>query len=123
MITKSLRLNLKLAYQLTQRMMICPSKCRPLNSASTGTNRSILSSSPDHGLFAPEPMERHTSRRRSSTGAELHSQRCSRFMGYTSMLRNAQCIAIRVFEPRNLPAAGRGPDAELVLLHSWIALE
>src|SRR5215471_10025974 len=49
------RLNLKLAYQLTQRMMICPSKCRPLNSASTGKNRCILSSSPDHSLFAPEP--------------------------------------------------------------------
>src|SRR5215831_5195051 len=54
MMTRSLRLNLKLAYQLTQRMMICPSKCRPLNSASTGKNRCILSSSPDHGLFAPE---------------------------------------------------------------------
>src|ERR1700730_11945842 len=46
MITKSLRLNLKLVYQLTHRMMICPSKCRPLNSASTGTNGCILSSSP-----------------------------------------------------------------------------
>src|SRR5215831_19634681 len=55
MMTRSLRLNLKLAYQLTQRMMICPSKCRPLNSASTGKNRCILSPSPDHGLFAPEP--------------------------------------------------------------------
>src|SRR5215831_11181631 len=30
MMTRSLRLNLKLAYQLTQRMLICPSKCRPL---------------------------------------------------------------------------------------------
>src|ERR1700733_13005394 len=46
MITKSLKLNLKLVYQLTQRMLICPSKCRPLNSASTGTNGCILSSSP-----------------------------------------------------------------------------
>ena len=46
MITKSLRLSLKLVYQLTQRMIICPSKCRPLNSASTGTNDCILSSSP-----------------------------------------------------------------------------
>jgi hypothetical protein len=45
-ITKSLRLNLKLVYQLTHRMMICPSKCRPYNSASTGTNGCILSSSP-----------------------------------------------------------------------------
>jgi hypothetical protein len=58
MMTKSLKLNLKLAYQLTQRMMICPSKCRPLNRTSLGTNRSILSSSPDHGLFAPEPSGR-----------------------------------------------------------------
>ena len=42
MITKSLKLSLKLAYQLTQRMMICQSKCRPLNSASTETNCRIL---------------------------------------------------------------------------------
>ena len=41
MITKSLRLNLKLVYQLIQRMMIWPSKCRPLKSASTGANRSV----------------------------------------------------------------------------------
>jgi hypothetical protein len=46
MITKSLRLNLKLVYQRTHRMMTCPSKCRPLNSASTGMNRCILSSFP-----------------------------------------------------------------------------
>jgi hypothetical protein len=46
MVTRSLRLNLKLVYQLTHRMMICPSKCRLLNSASTGTNGCILSSSP-----------------------------------------------------------------------------
>jgi hypothetical protein len=37
---------LKLVFQLTHRMMTCPSKCRPLNSASTGTNGCILSSSP-----------------------------------------------------------------------------
>jgi cyclase len=55
MMTKSLKLNLNLVYQLTHRMMICPSKCRPLNNASTGTNRCILSSSPDRALFAPEP--------------------------------------------------------------------
>jgi hypothetical protein len=55
MMTKSLKLNLKLVYQLTHRMMICPSKCRPLNNASIGTNRSILSSSLDHDRFAPEP--------------------------------------------------------------------
>jgi len=42
MITRSLKLNLKLLYQLTQRMMIWPSKCRPLNSLSTETNRRIL---------------------------------------------------------------------------------
>src|SRR5229473_7973176 len=47
MITKSLRLNLKLVYQQTQRMMICPSKCRPLKRASTGTKRCILPTSPD----------------------------------------------------------------------------
>src|SRR6516225_5390700 len=45
MITKSLRLNLKLVYQLTHRTMICPSKCRPLNSASTGPKGCILPSS------------------------------------------------------------------------------
>ena len=57
MMTKSLKLNLKLVYQLTHRMMICPSKCRPLNNASTGTNRCILSSSLDHDRFAPEPSD------------------------------------------------------------------
>ena len=46
MITKSIKLNLKLVYQVTHRMMICPSKCRPLNSTSTGTNGCILPSSP-----------------------------------------------------------------------------
>src|SRR5260370_21491379 len=55
MITKSLKLNLKLVYQLTQRMMICPSKCRPLNSASTGTNRCNSAIIPDQAVFAPEP--------------------------------------------------------------------
>src|SRR5215471_19146692 len=45
MITRSLKLNLKLVYQLTQRMMICLSKCHPLNNASTKTNRRILPSS------------------------------------------------------------------------------
>jgi len=43
------------AFELTHRMMICPSKCRPLNNASTGTNRCILLSSPDHDRLAPEP--------------------------------------------------------------------
>src|SRR5262245_50717973 len=38
-------------------MKPCPSKCRPLNSASTAKNRCILSSSPGHGLFAREPTE------------------------------------------------------------------
>src|SRR6516225_5339103 len=57
MMTKSLKLNLKLVYQLTHRRMICPSKWRPLNNASTGTNRCILSSSPDHDRFAPEPSD------------------------------------------------------------------
>src|SRR5262249_25847078 len=56
MITKSLKLNLKLVYQLTHRMMICPSKCRPLNNASTGQKGCILPSSPDRGLFAPERL-------------------------------------------------------------------
>jgi hypothetical protein len=55
MMTKSLKLNLKLVYQLTHRMMICPSKCRPLNSVSTGLKGCILSASPDRDLFAPEP--------------------------------------------------------------------
>ena len=51
MITKSLKLNLKLVYQLTHRMMICPSKCRPLNSASTGPKGCILPSSPDRACL------------------------------------------------------------------------
>ena len=52
MITKSLRLNLKLVYQLTHRMMICPSKCRPLNSAWPGkTKRGKNYAKP------PEPLE------------------------------------------------------------------
>src|SRR6516162_2029500 len=55
MITRSLKLNLKLVYQLTQRMMICLSKCRPLNNASTETNRRILPSSFIAERFAPEP--------------------------------------------------------------------
>src|SRR6516165_3798352 len=71
MMTKSLKLNLKLVYQLTHRMMICPSKCRPLNNASTGTNRCILSSSPDRALFAPEPIfGRYAVRRRNSCPRE-----------------------------------------------------
>src|SRR6516165_8235598 len=56
MITRSLKLNLKLVYQLTQRMMICLSKCRPLNNASTETNRRILPSSFIAERFAPEPF-------------------------------------------------------------------
>src|SRR5215470_10862908 len=47
MITRSLKLNLKLVYQLTQRMMICLSKCRPVNGASTETNCRILPMIPD----------------------------------------------------------------------------
>src|SRR5215472_7190423 len=45
MITRSLKLSLKLVYQLTHKMMICPSKCRPLKSASTGPKGCILPSS------------------------------------------------------------------------------
>jgi hypothetical protein len=55
MITRSLKLNLKLVYQLTQRTMICLSKCRPLNNASTETNRRTLLSSFIAERFAPEP--------------------------------------------------------------------
>src|SRR5437899_786757 len=46
MITRSLKLSLKLVYQLTHKTMICRSKCRPLNRSSIGTNRCISSSSP-----------------------------------------------------------------------------
>src|ERR1700693_5004089 len=45
MITRSRRLRLKLVYQATHKMMLCPSKCRPLNRSSIGTNRCICSSS------------------------------------------------------------------------------
>jgi hypothetical protein len=55
MITRSLKLNFKLVYQLTQRTMICLSKCRPLNNASTETNPRILPSSLIAERFAPEP--------------------------------------------------------------------
>ena len=41
MIIRSRRLSLKLVYQVTHEMMICPSKCRPLNTVSIGLNRSI----------------------------------------------------------------------------------
>src|SRR5882672_1347676 len=57
MITKSRRLSLKLVYQATHKMVICPSKCRPLNRSSIGTNRCISSSSPATLAFAPEPGE------------------------------------------------------------------
>src|SRR5450432_167518 len=56
MITRSRRLSLKLVYQATHKMMICPSKCRPLNRSSIGTNRCISSSSPATLVFAPEPL-------------------------------------------------------------------
>jgi hypothetical protein len=46
MITRSRKLSLKLVYQLTHRMMICRSKCRPLNTLSFGTNPCTPSSSP-----------------------------------------------------------------------------
>src|SRR5215467_10434155 len=56
MITKSLKLNLKLVYQLTHRTMICPSKCRPLNSASTGPKGCILPSSPERACLHQNPQ-------------------------------------------------------------------
>src|SRR5713101_4938167 len=40
-ITRSRELSLKLVYQLTHKMMICRSKCRPLNRASIGANDCI----------------------------------------------------------------------------------
>src|SRR5437763_4012085 len=58
MITKSLRLNLKLVYQLTQRMMIWPSKCRPLNSASIGPKGRILPSSAIGSVYTRTPSGR-----------------------------------------------------------------
>src|ERR1035438_6775833 len=56
MISRSRKLSLKLVYQLTHQMMICRSKCRPLNRSSIGTNRCISSSSPASLAFAPEPV-------------------------------------------------------------------
>jgi hypothetical protein len=53
MIARSLKLSLKLVYHLTQRMMVCLSKNRPLNNASTETNRRILLSSFIAERFAP----------------------------------------------------------------------
>src|SRR6202521_1644970 len=41
MITRSRKLSLKLVYQLTHKMMICRSKCRPLNRSSIGLNDCI----------------------------------------------------------------------------------
>src|SRR5579863_8541798 len=43
MTTRARRLSLKLVYQVTHKMMICPSKCRPLNTSSIGKNRCISS--------------------------------------------------------------------------------
>jgi hypothetical protein len=40
-----------------------------------------------------------------------------------SKLRDTQCVAIRVFEPRHLGAARRFPDTKLILLHPWIAFD
>jgi hypothetical protein len=60
MITRSRKLSLKLVYQLTHQMMICRSKCRPLNRSSIGTNRCISSSSPASLAFAPEPTSPHS---------------------------------------------------------------
>ena len=53
---------LKLKYQRTHRTTISRSKCRPLNSSSTGTNRGIRPSLPNVAAFAPEPCFRHTSK-------------------------------------------------------------
>jgi len=41
MITRSRELSLKLVYQLTHKMVICRSKCRPLNRSSIGLNDCI----------------------------------------------------------------------------------
>jgi hypothetical protein len=41
MITRSRKLSLKLVYQLTHKMMICRSKCRPFNRSSIGLNDCI----------------------------------------------------------------------------------
>src|SRR3954452_696453 len=46
MVTRSRELNLKLKYQRTHRITISWSKCRPLKSSCTGTNRDICLSSP-----------------------------------------------------------------------------
>ena len=43
--------------------------------------------------------------------------------GVLLVLRNAESVSVRVLEPGHLAAAGRCPDAELVLLHPCIALE
>jgi hypothetical protein len=53
MIARSRKLCLKLVYQLTHKMMICRSRCRPLNRSSNGTNRCISSSSPATHVYAP----------------------------------------------------------------------
>jgi hypothetical protein len=43
-------------YQLTHKMMICPSKCRPLNTVTIGLNRCIPHHRRAVGAFAPEPI-------------------------------------------------------------------
>ena len=54
--TKSLKLNLKLVYQLTHKMMICPSKCLPLNNASTGATVAFCHHRPDRALIIADAL-------------------------------------------------------------------
>jgi hypothetical protein len=56
MITKSLRLNLKLVYQLTHRM-IRPVEMSSLEQCFDRNERLHSVIIPDHGLFAPEPLK------------------------------------------------------------------
>jgi hypothetical protein len=39
------------------------------------------------------------------------------------VLRDREHVAVRVFEPCDLRAAGRIPNPEFILLRPWIALE
>src|SRR5215467_14885835 len=80
MITRSLKLSLKLAYQLTHRMMTCPSKCRPLNSASTGPKGCTPPSSAIGRVCTKAVLLRfflpHPSRPQRDPGQSSRSYRC-----------------------------------------------
>jgi hypothetical protein len=74
MLLDHLFLQVTLFLQLTHRIMICPPRCRPLNSASTGTNRCFCHRGPIATcLHRSRPVFTRTSRSRLSRASCLRS--------------------------------------------------